>query len=324
MDKKEILEWFLIMQQLPANNAYLRVKILRKLHSLGAISIKSSAYVLPAIVGAFEDLQWLATEIRDNDGDAIICKVEFIDGFTDEELIHEFDKSRNEEYENLLNEIKHSMNAYTKLSDDDNLENKIIKFRKKFERIAKTDFFDADGKQKVAAELTQIESSLLKIPATPLKTISIENFRHKIWVTRSNIGVDRIACAWLIKNFIDKNAKFKFVNEINYKAAKDELQYDMFDGEITHQGDKCSFEVLLSKINIQNYALNQISEIVHDIDLKDEKFAREEALGIATLLSAISTNSNDDATRQIRGFTIFDDLYHFYSGKHDGKQSGTQ
>ena len=80
----------------------------------------------------------------------------------------------------------------------------------------------------------------------------------------------------------------------------------MFDGEITHQGDKCSFEVLLSKINIQNYALNQISEIVHDIDLKDEKFAREEALGIATLLSAISTNSNDDATRQTRGFTIFD------------------
>lgn len=319
MAKKAILEWFLIMQQLPANNAYLRVKILRKLHSLGAISIKSSAYVLPVIEGAFEDLQWLATEIRDNDGDAIICKVEFIDGFTDEQLIDEFDRSRNEEYDSLLNEIKLSRNANSNLPDDDNLENKIIKFRKKFERIAKTDFFNADSKQKVVAELTQIESGLLKTAATSPKTSNIEDFKNKIWVTRSNIGVDRIACAWLIKNFIDENAKFKFVNEINYKATKNELQYDMFDGEITHQGDKCSFEVLLSKTNVQNYALNQISEIVHDIDLKDEKFSRDEAFGIATLISAISLNSNDDATRQTRGFTIFDNLYHFYTGKHDGK-----
>jgi hypothetical protein len=124
--------------------------------------------------------------------------------------------------------------------------------------------------------------------------------------------VDRIASAWLIRRFIDPDARFKFVAAKGYRAEPDELRFDMFDAEFTHEGDLCTFEVLLGRLNIGDNALRQIAEIIHDIDLKESKFARSETAGIALIVNAICTKHKGDSDRIERGTVLLDDLYDFF------------
>ena len=89
----------------------------------------------------------------------------------------------------------------------------------------------------------------------------------------------------------------------------------MFEGEITHEGDRCSFEVLLGKAGIADPALQAIAEIVHDIDLKDAKFGREEATGIASLIAGICAANPQDEQRLVQGGPVFDNLYQYFRAK---------
>ena len=138
---------------------------------------------------------------------------------------------------------------------------------------------------------------------------------RRVWVTRHGVHVDRIACAWMIRRFIDTDAGFKFVPPKGYVPEANELRFDMFDAEFTHQGDRCSFEVLLEHAGIKDPALIPIAEIVHDIDLKDAKFGREEAPGVKTLINGICAATNDDEERIARGSALFDDLFTVFRRK---------
>ena len=140
-------------------------------------------------------------------------------------------------------------------------------------------------------------------------TAGFSELKRRVWVTRQDVYVDRIASAWLIRRFIDPDARFKFVRGKGYVPEPDELRFDMFEAEFTHEGDRCSFEVLLSRAGLADPALVAIGEIVHDIDLKDSKFGREETSGIAHLVAGLSITHKGDEQRIERGAAVFDDLY---------------
>jgi hypothetical protein len=125
--------------------------------------------------------------------------------------------------------------------------------------------------------------------------------------------VDRIACAWLIRRFLDPEARFKFVVPRGYRPSPDEIRFDMYDAEFTHDGDRCTFEVLLDEAAIKEPALRAVAEVVHDIDLKDAKFGRPEAAGVARLLEGIAMAERDDARRLERGARVFEDLHRAFS-----------
>jgi len=131
----------------------------------------------------------------------------------------------------------------------------------------------------------------------------------RTWVTRAGVFIDRIASAWLIRRFIDRAAIFKFVSPTGYRRQEAELRFDMFDGEYTHEGDRCTFEVLLDKFSLDDSALRAIGEIVHDIDLKDEKFNRAETAGVQSVITGVAAAHDDDSDRIIQGSAIFDALY---------------
>ena len=128
-------------------------------------------------------------------------------------------------------------------------------------------------------------------------------------MTRRDVYVDRMASAWLIKRFIDSEARFKFVSARNYKPRSRELRFDMFGGEFTHEGDHCTFEVLIRRAGLKDSALGAISQIVYDIDLKDAKFGRSESAGIDCVLQGISMAHRDDRARLERSAPVLDDLY---------------
>jgi hypothetical protein len=144
-----------------------------------------------------------------------------------------------------------------------------------------------------------------------------QDLRGKTWVTRKGIYIDRMASAWLVRRFIDPNARFKFVPAKGYKPMTDEVRFDMFEAEFTHEGDHCTLEVLIERAGLRDPALIPIAEIVHDIDLKDAKFQRQETIGIERLIAGIAMANKDDESRLARGTAVFDDLYEYFRRKRN-------
>ena len=92
----------------------------------------------------------------------------------------------------------------------------------------------------------------------------------------------------------------------------------MFDGEYTHEGDRCTFEVMIQRLQIQDHALGPMAEVVHDIDLKDEKYARRETDGFNALLTGLVAAHQDDDQRMPEGCRLFDNLYTYYQRQKRG------
>jgi hypothetical protein len=124
-----------------------------------------------------------------------------------------------------------------------------------------------------------------------------------------------MASAWLVRRFIDPEARFKFVAPKGYEPEADELRFDMFEAEFTHDGDLCTFEVLLREFDVADGALRAIAEIVHDIDLKDSKFGRPDTVGVERLINGIAMANKEDEARFAQGATVFDGLYEYFRKK---------
>ena len=193
-----------------------------------------------------------------------------------------------------------------------------MRLKARHAQIVALDFFGADGREAGDGLIAGLEAVLAedvmreqsKEPAS--RHTGFEDPKGGAWVTRQGVHVDRIACAWVIRRFIDERATFKFVPPRAYIPG--ELRFNMFEAEFTHEGDRCSFEVLLARSGLDDPALTAIAEIVHDIDLKDGKFGREEASGIKMLIAGICSDTRDLA----RGAVIFDDLYAVFRRKRGG------
>jgi len=139
-----------------------------------------------------------------------------------------------------------------------------------------------------------------------------EEHRSRTWVTRKGIHVDRMASAWLIRRFIDSDARFKFVAGTDYEPERGEIRFDMFEAEFTHEGDRCTFEVLVERFSLDDPGLRALAEIVHDIDLKDAKFGRQDALGLERLVAGIAMAHKEDPARLERAAAVLDDLYEYF------------
>ena len=310
--------WLLLIHQLPAKPAYLRVKIWRRLADIGAVAIKNAVNALPAGEQAQEDFEWLLREIAESGGEAIICEARLVEGLTDAEVRVLFDAARDADYDALIKEIRPA--AEISLVDPAVTAAQARRWRKRLEQIAAIDFFGATGRLTAEALLGELEASLHREEASmseiPHAASPAGSLQNRTWVTRQGVHVDRMASAWLIRRFIDPQARFKFVPAKGYVPVQEELRFDMFEAEFTHEGDRCTFEVLIERNGLDtDGALKAIAEIVHDIDLKDEKFDRDETPGIARLVAGIAMANRDDEQRIARGAAVFDDLYEFYRRK---------
>jgi hypothetical protein len=199
---------------------------------------------------------------------------------------------------------------------------KLAKLKSQLLVIVAIDFYGANSRETVDGLLAMLDANLrenpiMNSPPDDDNSLGTETLKGRVWVTRQGVHVDRIASAWLIRRFIDADARFKFVRGKDYAPADGELRFDMFDAEFTHEGDSCTFEVLLSRTGLDNPALRAIGDIVHDIDLKDAKFGREETSGIAHLIAGLTMANKDDEQRISRGAAMLDDLYEYFRKKRD-------
>ena len=293
------------------------MKVWRRLQGIGAVAVKNAVYALPATAEAQEDFEWLLREIVQGGGEAIVCEARLVEGLTDQEVRALFDRARDEDYQELAKELRAVAAA---LGDDPLPERRaeakaqLARLKARLAQVAAIDFFGADGREAAEGLLLELEGQLHEEALTEPAAVErgLGELKGRTWVTRTGVHVDRIASAWLVRRFIDPEPRFKFVPAKGYVPEPGELRFDMFEAEFTHEGDRCTFEVLLGRAGLGEPALRAIAEIVHDIDLKDGKFARPEAEGIRTLIAGICTATGNDEERLVRGGAVFEDLYsHF-------------
>jgi hypothetical protein len=324
--------WLLLIHQIPPKPSYFRVKIWRRLQRLGAVAIKNAAYVLPKSEQALEDFQWVVHEITDGGGDASLCEALFVEGITDDEVEALFRAARDAEYEKILEEVRLMEETLKQASEEPerkgSVEADLARIKRRVAEVEAIDFFGAPSRETLLREIAAVEARILGKRHAGSKKQGQQHHEDlcgRTWVTRKGLYIDRLASAWLIRRFIDRNARFKFVPGKAYRPKPGELRFDMFEAEFTHEGNRCTFETFVHRLGLDDAALHAIAEIVHDIDLKDAKYGRAEAAGIESLVAGIASSNKDDEARLARSAAIFDDLYEFFNrnkGQATSRPSG--
>lgn len=288
------MRWLLLLHQIPPKPPYFRAKVLRRLSQVGALPIKNSAYLLPNTDDTREDFEWICREITSEGGAAWLFEADALVGLSTEQIEASFRRLRDTDYQELLA-------AAPELDD--------AKLIQRFEELKKIDFFVHPARQRVEALIAdrkhRAEHADLQAPS----------LQGRVWVTRKGIKVDRIGSAWLIRRFIDPRAEFRFVEPSTYRHSDSELRFDMYEGEFTHEGDLCTFEVLVKRNRLLALypALEPLAEMVHDIDLKDGRYQRPETLGFSRMLDGICASYADDESRLAQGSLIFESLFQSFA-----------
>lgn len=310
--------WYLLIHQLPPRPLYLRARIRQRLDRVGAIALKNSVYILPNSASCLEDLQWIAQEAVAGGGEAFICGAAFIQGLDATEVVERFRRARAADYTGLIDETRQALTLLrqgkaSRTGTDP--ASRLKKLKRRLHEIVGVDFFGAQERGTAEAAVRALELRL-----QPPSEAALDSGGHsrpemvgKTWVTRKGVHVDRIASAWLIRRFVDPAAQFRFVDVSESAPVEGELRFDMVNGDFTHRGDRCTFEDLVAHLQLKDAAIANVAEIVHDIDLKDGKFARPEAAGVEQLLSGLCRAHAVDEARLERGLHLFDDLYRAYS-----------
>jgi hypothetical protein len=315
--------WLLLIHQIPPKPDYTRVKIWRRLQRLGAVPVKNSVYVLPKSDQTQEDFQWVLREVVESGGDASLCEARFVDGLSDDEVMQLFRSAREDDYQEISRDLERIATSLSKKTKTDSEREKRLAFElerihKRMAEVLAIDFFSAPGRESAERLIFALDARLQESsPAGKAAKAKqqLQDFQGRTWVTRKGIHVDRMASAWLIRRFIDPNAHFKFVPAKGYQPEPGEIRFDMYEADFTHEGDRCTFEVLIERVGLLDPGLGPIAEIVHDIDLKDSKFGREETPGIDRIIAGVAMANKDDEARLARGSALFEDLYEYYKRK---------
>jgi len=298
--------WLLLLHQIPPKPGYFRAKVLRRLAQVGALPVKNSAYLLPDTEDALEDFAWICQEIGKEGGTAWLYRAEVLAGMSSDEIESAFRELHRTGYESLIQQGR-ALLQEAELTPDEHLAAS-RRLSRRNEELRRIDFFECPQRREMEQLMNEIEKQSHGREGHAGRPERVQPGR--IWVTRKGVRVDRIASAWLIRRFIDAESVFRFVEGGTYSHQPQEIRFDMFEGEFTHQGESCTFEVLISDYNLRgDGALVAVSEIVHDIDLKDGRYQRAETTGLARLIDGLCSQTLIDELRVDRGALIFDSLY---------------
>jgi hypothetical protein len=297
--------WLILLLSLPPRPSSLRVRAWRRLRALGAVALKSGAYLLPDTGDRYEQFQWLAQGVQRDGGDATLLRVDRVENMEQPDIVRLFQEARNQDYTALAERYRKLLKGRRP-----RLGGELARLARELSRISEIDFFEASGRREVDRVREAVEqrtASGRPRAAGAAPPLDLEALKGRRWVTRPRPHVDRIASAWLIKRFVDPGAEFAFATPDQVPA--DAIPFDMAGVDLGHQGEDCTFETLLRRTGLRDRKLAALAEIVHEADLKDEKFARDEARGLDLVLRGLLGAIKDDHEALALGMIVFDGLY---------------
>jgi len=307
-----VTQWYLLTHNVPPRPLYLRAKVRQRLAQVGAVALKNSVYVLPKNDDALEDFQWIAQEVVSGGGSAHIVEASFVSPPADE-IITTFRTERDGDYEALVAEAREARKR-GRAADAGNV---VARLTKRLDEIRRIDFFDAPKRAAAEEAIAALHERTARATGkeNPRMLKERPDLTGRTWVTRPGVKVDRIATAWFVRRFIDPKAKFRFASpearaaRPEGRSSNAELRFDMVGGDFTHDGDRCTLETVIRAVGLPDRGVKAIAEIVHDLDLKDGKFGRPEAAGIARMIEGLVARYASDEERLEHGFAMLDDLH---------------
>jgi len=141
------------------------------------------------------------------------------------------------------------------------------------------------------------------------------------WITRKDIEVDRVACPWLIRRFVDPQAEFLFVEEKNLVEQARLQDATPFDApkidaiKLNHRGPRCTFEAIIEDYSISDVAAQRLALIVRAADIKGQEGAAPEGIGLSSIAQGFAAMGLSDEDRLARQFPVYDALYAFAQSK---------
>jgi hypothetical protein len=294
--------WFLLIFTLPTKGASQRVDTWRKLRRYGALALKSGGHVLPNTAANRERFEWLGAVIRKAAGHASVMQVHSLDDHSDARLRGLFLEISTREYEATIAELR----KVTRTKQN-NL-NALARIRRRFGELEQIDFFNNPLHSRLETLLAQAEESSAAEPERS-SDIKKKSYQQKVWITRPRPGIDRVSSAWLIREFIDKKAKFLFDNDPSLHPSA--VPFDMFQTAkgFGHRGEDCTFETLCKQFAIRDRRVRAIAQIIHDADLEDGKFDRPEGIGLDRTLIGWAKQGLSDEELLRRGMELIEGLY---------------
>ena len=304
--------FLLLIVSLPPSPSSLRVRVWRRLRALGAVALKRTVYLLPDTPDNYEQFQWLGQEIQRERGETILLRVDQVENMSRADILRLFHEARDPEYRQLATRYRKLIQALDRKSaaTSARIDRDAAQLQKDFEKLRELDFFDAPGRAEVE-RLREAIDMRKRPPEGPKRQdrpkLDLRALRGRRWVTRPRPHVDRIASAWLIKRFIDPEASFLFARPAEFPAEA--IPFDTPGAELSHEGNDCTFETLVKRAGLRDRRLAHLAEIVHEADLRDGKFPRDEARGIDVAIRGFLAAFPDDHDVLAHGTALFEGLY---------------
>lgn len=293
--------WSLLVLSLPTENATARMRAWRALKASGAAVLRDGVYLLPERESA--TLAAVADDVRANAGTARLLRCE---GQADFEAL--FD--RGTDYAALLAELA----AVAPAADPAQAQREARKARRTFEQLRAIDFFPGAAQRQVEAALTALEAEVARAldpsePAAagrPARQRAPASYRGRTWATRRRPWVDRLASAWLIKRFIDPQARFLWLAK-PADCPRSAVGFDFDGAEFTHEGERVTFETLLASFGLDSPALRRLGHLVHGLDAGG--VIAPEAAGVEQVLAGMREALADDDQLLLAAAGVFEGLH---------------
>jgi hypothetical protein len=301
--------WLVLTATLPTAPSGLRVRVWRALKATGAGSLREGVYLLPEHAPSAPALWELQATIAAAGAEAHPLVVPARDEPQEQDFRSLFDRS--EPYAQLLQSIRQAR-AGLRSAGEAELHKQLRGLDQQLRTIQASDFFPGPPQQKAVAALAALrrDVALQLSPGEPAASVAaiepraIADYQGRTWATRKRPWVDRLATAWLVQRFIDRQPRFIWLADPQ-KCPRAALGYDFDGATFTHVGDKVSFEVVAESFGLmQDPALQRLGAIVHDIDVGG--IAAEEAPGLEMLIRGLQARHRGDDALLAAAMPVFD------------------
>jgi hypothetical protein len=302
--------WLLTIAQLPTEDPASRMRVLRTLESLGAAVMREGVYLLPDTPANRQSLEALTDYITKIAGTANVLQMNATSPAQHEGFRRLFDRSAR--YENLIKTVE-SLRVGFGHSDPSAISRVVHKQRREFEAIAALDFFPSEARERAEEALAAADAEVRKLlfPTQSQSGLAPgESLLGRTWVTRKPLWADRLACAWLIRRFVDPEATLTWLEKTQPLPA-DALAFGFEGAHFANSETRVTYEEMLVKLDLaKNPALTKIGSIVHFLEIRGTPVA--EAAGVQTLLQGAQRRSAGESELLTEAEKTFDLLYEAY------------
>lgn len=298
--------WISLILSLSTDNATLRMRAWRGVKASGAATLRDGVYLLPDREGLRAGFQSIADEVLAAGGTAFVVNLE-------EPATGQFTTlfDRSEDYSQLLAEIEAFSLSLGEAGTDP--AKPVRRLRKAFTTLSEIDFFPGEAKRQVEATLTATENKVTRLlsPDEPHSTagdiplLKLQDYQGRLWATRKRPWVDRLASAWLIRRFIDPNAKILWL-ATPADCPADAVGFDFDAAAFTHVSSSVTFETLIASFQLESPGLSRLAGVIHFLDIGG--IQPPEAAGVEQVLSGLRDTITDDDHLLAAASSIFDGL----------------